>query len=338
MCLPASRRLLHMKLLLVPPCLLLLAGPRDEVTLAFAPRDETVLLRTFDAEASYRLAGVSYRIGDQEIEPDGFADLRMEFQEHIQVRDELGVVADGRPASLVRRFDELSQETSWSAGEEESTSSGSSPFQDRRVRFTWSDEDERYEAAAADDEELDDELAALLDEDMDLRLLLPADEVEVGDSWELDARIYLAFMWPSGLLEWQDDGQEEDTSTEDRERNRQTIENLSGAGTATLEELREEDGRRLAVIAVELDIETRLEFEQEPGEVTVTTVIERELAGRILWDIDAGHATSAELEGDAARTTTRSGEVENEEGETFDLAETERHEGTVRYRATIERE
>lgn len=330
-----------MKLLLVPPCLLLLAGPRDEVSLAFAPTDESVLVRTFDAEASYRLAGVSFRVGDEEIEPEGeLADLRMEFQEHVKVTDELGPVADGRPASLVRRFDELSQETSWAPAEEDNTSSASSPFQGRRVRFTWNDEDERFEAVAADDKDLDDELAGLLDEDMDLRLLLPAAEVEVGDEWELDARLYLAFMWPGGLLEWQDEGQEEDTSAEDRERNRQTIENLTGEGRATLKELREEDGRTLAVIAVELDIQTSLEFEQEAGEesIRITTVIERELAGEILWDVAAGHAVSAELEGDAARETTRAGAVEDEEGQTIELAETERHEGTVAYHATIERE
>ncbi|MEQ1893243.1 MAG: hypothetical protein ABL998_11910, partial [Planctomycetota bacterium] len=273
--------------------------------------------------------------------PEGeLADKRMEFQEHVKVTDELGPVADGRPASLVRRFDELSQETSWAPAEEDSTSSAGSPFQGRRVRFTWNDEDERFEAAAADDKDLDDELAALLDEDMDLRLLLPAAEVEVGDEWELDARLYLAFMWPGGLLEWQEKGQEEDTSAEDRARNHQTIENLTGEGRATLKELREEDGRTLAVIAVELDIQTSTEFEQELGEetITVTTVIERELAGEILWDVEAGHAASAELEGEATRETTRSGEVENEDGETFELAETERHEGTVSYHATIERE
>lgn len=330
-----------MKLLLVPATLLALSGPRDEVALRFSPAEESVFVRTFDAEASYRLASVAYRIGDQEIEPEGeLADVRMEFQEHVVVRDRLGSSEDGRPSVLVRRFEELSQETSYSFEEEESTSLASSPLVARSVRFTWNDEDERYDVEAADDGELEDEVAALLDEDMDLRLVLPAGEVEVGDEWELDARLYLAFMWPSGLVEWRDDEQEEDTADEDRERNRQTIENLEGGGTATLKELREEDGRRLAVIALTLDIETRLEFAQEMGEesVSVTTVIARELAGEILWDLEAGHAVAAALEGEASRETTRTGEVENEDGETFELAETERHEGTVRYQATIERE
>lgn len=326
-----------MKLLPTAAALLALSAPRDEVALRFAPAEDTVLVRTFDAEASYRLSGMAYAVDGEELETDGeLGDLRMEFQEHVQVRDELGASADGRPETLLRSFEELSQETSWSAGEETSASTSTSPFTNRRVRFTWDDEEERYTAEAADDKELEAELAALLDEDMDLRLVLPEGEVEVGDAWDVDVRLYLAFMWPSGLLEWQEG--EEEPSAEDRARNRQTIENLEGEGRARLAEIVEEDGRRIAVIALELDIETELEFEQEMGEqtITVTTEIERTLEGELRWDLEAGHALSATLEGEAARETTRSGELENEEGQSFTL--TERHEGTVRYRATIEEE
>jgi len=328
-----------MKFLPIAAALLALSAPRDEVALRFAPADEVVLMRTFDAEASYRLSTVTYAIDGEELETDGeLADLRMEFQEHVTVRDTLGATEDGRPTTLVRAFEELAQETSWSAGEETSSSTSSSPFQGRRVRFTRDDEDDTYTAEAADDKELESELADLLDEDMDLRLVLPEDEIEVGDEWNVDARLYVAFMWPSGLLEWQEG--EEESSAEDRARNLQTIENLSGEGRARLAEIVEEDGQRIAVIALELDIATELEFEQELGEetVTVTTVIERTLEGELRWDLEAGHAISAELEGEASRETTRSGEVENEEGESFTLTETERHEGTVRYRATIEPE
>jgi len=328
-----------MKLILAAAALLALSATRDEVALRFAPDEDTVLVRTFDAEASYRLSSLIYAIEGEELDTgEELADVRMEFQEHVQVRDTLGASADGRPETLVRTFEELSQETSWSAGEETSATTSSSPFEGRRVRFTWDDEDERHTAEAADDEELEAELAALLDEDMDLRLVLPEDEVGVGDSWDVDVRLYLAFMWPGGLVEWQEG--EEEASAEDRARNRQTIENLTGEGRATLSEVLEEDGRRIAVIALELEIETELEFEQEQGEetVTITTKIERTLAGELRWDLEAGHALSAELEGEAARETTRSGEVENEEGQTFTLSETERHEGTLRYRATIERE
>ena len=328
-----------MKLLPTAAALLALSAPRDEVTLRFAPVDEVVLVRTFDAEASYRLSAVSYWVDGEEIETEAEpADLRMEFQEHVQVRDTLGASAAGRPETLERAFLELSQETSWSAGEESSSTSSKSPFVNRRVRFTWDDEDERYAVEAADDGELEEELAELLDEDMDLRLVLPDGEVEVGDEWDVDVRLYLAFMWPSGLLEWQEG--EDAPSPEDRARNRQTIENLSGEGRARLSEIVEEDGRSVAVIALELDLATELEFEQEMGEqtLTVTTQIARTLEGELRWDLAAGHALSAELEGEATRTTTRSGEVENEEGESYTLAESEHHEGTLRYRATIEEE
>lgn len=220
-----------MKLILAAAALLALSATRDEVALRFAPDEDTVLVRTFDAEASYRLSSLIYAIEGEELDTgEELADVRMEFQEHVQVRDTLGASADGRPETLVRTFEELSQETSWSAGEETSATTSSSPFEGRRVRFTWDDEDERHTAEAADDEELEAELAALLDEDMDLRLVLPEDEVGVGDSWDVDVRLYLAFMWPGGLVEWQEG--EEEASAEDRARNRQTIENLTGEGRA----------------------------------------------------------------------------------------------------------
>ena len=167
-----------MKLLLVPPCLLLLAGPRDEVTLTWSPAEESVLVRTFDAEASNRLAAITYHVGDQDFEEENLPEYRMEFQEHVVVRDELAAAGEGRPRVLVRRFEELTQETSTTFGEDEQTSSASSPLVERSVRFTWNEEDERYEVEAADDGELEDEVAALLDEDMDLRLVLPPGERE----------------------------------------------------------------------------------------------------------------------------------------------------------------
>jgi hypothetical protein len=329
-----------MKTLLVPACLLALSSTRDEVALRFTPAEESVFVRTFDAEASYHLAALSYRLGELEFEEEELGDVRMEFQEHVAVRDELAAAGEARPRVLVRRFEELSQETSYSSGEEEQTTRAGSPLEERSVRFTWDEDEERFAVDAADDEELADEVAELLDEDMDLRLVLPDGEVEVGDEWELDARLYLAFMWPGGLLDWRDEEQEEDTAAEDRARNRQTIDNLEGTGRARLAELLEEDGRTLAVLEVELAIETGLEFELEEEGMTgtMTTRIERELEGRILWDIEAGHAVSAELEGEAVRETTRPHQAENEEGDTVEYFSIERQEGTVRYTATIERE
>lgn len=345
-----------MKTLLVPLALLLFPAPHDEVRLVFAPADEPALLRTFDAEASYHLAGMSLRFGDEEIEPEGdVPEYRMEFQEHVQVRDQLGPLEDGRPTHLVRHFEELSQESSQSEGGEDTTSAAGSPLEGRSVRFEWNAEDERYDVSSADDQELDDDLAAQLDEDLDLRLLLPKNAVSEGDEWEVDARLYLAFMWPSGLLEWQEKDakdEEDEDPEEQRTLNRQTIENLEGEGHATLKELREEDGRTVAVIGLRLVIDTSTESEQEitpeaaaedeeEGELEPFTLksgtrIHRELEGEVLWDVAGGHALGAELAGEGVRELFRSRSFETPEGP-MEMSEVQRLEGTLRYQARIER-
>lgn len=339
-----------MKLLLPSVALVLFSTTgRDEIALAYAPAEGTVLKRSFEAQAEYHLADLSASIDGEPIGREGeLPEDSSSFVERIVVTDTLGALADGRPGEIVRKFDELSQEDASSNGEEEASSSLESSLQGRSVRFLWDEEAGRYQVSAADETDLDDDVAEWLAEDMDLRLVLPGREVEVDDEWEIDAKLYLAFMWPSGLLGFHAEGEEPDESSDTFSR--QTIERLEGTGTARLEEVRDEDGTRVAVLHVELEIETgsdsvipELEHEGEVvrPELTVEVEIERTLEGTILWDLEHGHALSAELTCEASRLQTRSwtmtGEQDGEEVE-VDVEEALLYEGTIRYTATIERE
>lgn len=344
-----------MKLLLPPLALLLLAAiPRDEATIVFAPTEGTVLKRSFDAEASYELTELAASFDGQELEHEGeLPDYSSRFKEHIVVTDTLGSVEDGRPTEIERTFDELGQENTDSAGDEELHTELESDLQGRTVRFQWDEDEGRYAVESADDgDALDEGIARWLAEDMDLRLVLPGKEVEVGDEWEVDPRLYLAFMWPGGLLDFHAEGEE--PSDEERALSGQTIENLEGSGTARLEELREEDGVRVAVLHVELEITTGSQHvlpavdpdEVEEGEyprpeITVEVELERSLEGTILWDLEHGHALSAELECKASRLHTEKWTVTGErEGEEIsaDAEQSRRFEGTIHYSARIERE
>jgi hypothetical protein len=330
-----------MKLLHAPLLLLTLALPGNEPTeLAYAPEAGTRLKRVFLAEAEYELTDMSVSVDGEPMEPEGeLPEDSTRFVEHIAVTDTVDAVADGRPTELVRTFDELRQEDAGTQGE----SKLASDLQRRAVRFTWDEDEERYDVAAADEEDLDEDVAAFLLEDMDLRLVLPSGAVEVGDEWELDPELYVAFMWPSGLLGFHAEGEENDGD----ETSRQTIERLEGSGTARLEEVREEDGTRVAVIAIELEITTGSESvvpaDEESGqpELDVEIEIERSLTGTILWDLDHGHALSAELECESSRLQTLAytleGEVEGEQV-SVDIERAMLHEGTIKYTATIERE
>jgi len=333
-----------MKLLPLSATVLLFSGgllPREE-SLTYSPEPGLELTRTFDANAEYEIV-FGMEIDGEELELGEQPDFTSEWNEHIVVTDEILEVEDGRPTDLRRTFDELSQTSTDSDGENEAERGMTSDFEDVTVRFLWDDDDEEYSVEFVDeDTELDADLLEWLHEDMDLRAILPGYEVEEGDSWEIDQAAYLPLMWPGGLLEFYPDDAD-GPAGEGNDRNQQTIDNLEATGTATFEEVREDDdGLRLAVLKVELSITTsteRTREEEDPEgnsvEVEVTEEIERELEGEILWDIEGGHLHSVALAGDSEWVQTESADVETPEG-TREVSRLVTTSGDISYSVEIE--
>ena len=330
-----------MKQVLIPAALVLLAGgPAREVAIVYEPEEGTVLTRTFEAVGEMSLTAVEVTVDGEELERewDEF-DYEYESLERIVVTDELAEVQHGRPTDLVRTFDELLQEASFYIADEERETTSLSELEGRTVRFLWDDEDEVYIAETSDDEDdIDEDILEWLAEDMDLRLLLPDGEVEEGDEWEIDAAVYLTLMWPSGLLGFVDEG-EAGKDPVQRELNEEVIENLEGEGSATFEEVREEDGVRLALISVEITVETWAdsETEQEGVEIELEVEISRDITGEILWDLDHGHLFAADFEADAEYVRTMTRPVESPHGE-VEVTEIRTFSGTIEYTVEIERE
>jgi len=332
-----------MKELLIPACLLVLSdGPASGVLEEVAYRAEggTVLTRTFEARSKLELEDMEFFVDGEEIETDAeLPEYEIESLERIVVTDEILEAGDGRPTDFLRTFDELLQESTYWIGENEVETASGSALQGRTVRFYWDDEDEDYVVEANDDEEeLEERTIDWLAEDMDLRRALPDGEVEEGDEWEVDPAAYLTLMWPGGLLDFVDEGAEEKDANQ-REMNEEIIENLEGTGTATLTEVREEDGVRVAVLGVQFEIETwadaDLEVEDLPG-IELEITIERTVGGEILWDLDHGHLYSAILEADTKLVRKESRSVETEDGE-LELETVQTFEGTIEYTTEIER-
>jgi len=330
-------------LLLAP---LVLATPLvpTETKLDFAPEEGTVLTRHFEATLEMELASFQVLLDDEELTiPD--VDWSIEWVESIEVEDELLEVEDGRPTEMVRTFGDLRQESTIDANGEEHELLSTSALQGRVLRFEWDDDAEYYTIESDDDEgDLDEETLEWLEEDMDLRAVLPEDAVETGDTWEIDAAVYLPLMWPGGLLGFLEEDEDE-LSPLSRELNEETIENLTGEGEATLEEIREESGVRVAVIKLELGIETEAEavdddLETEDGEeippLTHTVTIERQLEGEILWDLEHNHLYSADIQASVKKTHARSQTV-HADGE-HEVVEQETYEGRLEYVVTIDRE
>lgn len=331
-----------MKELLIPACLLVLSGgpPGNLDEIAFRAEEGTVLTRTFEARAELELGGMEFWVDGEEIETDAeLPEYEIESLERIVVTDEILEAEDGRPTDLLRTFDELLQESTYWIGDNEVETTSASALQGRTVRFYWDDDDEDYVVEANDDEdELEERTLEWLAEDMDLRLALPGGDVEEGDEWEIDPAAYLTLMWPGGLLDFVDEGETE-KDADQREMNEEIIENLEGSGSATLEELREEDGVRVAVLSVEFEIETwadaDIEVEDLP-DIELEITIERSVGGEILWDLDHGHLFSAIFEADTKLVRSESRTVETEDGE-IDLETVQTFEGTIEYTTEVER-
>ena len=306
---------------------------------SFAVEEGTELTRTFEARGEYELKSAALILDGERVRESEDVEMTIDSLERIVVTDELDEIEDGRPTDLTRTFVELVQESTDATEDEEYESSSSSDLEGLSVRFLWDEDDESYYAEAVDDDDdLEDDVLAWLAGDMDFLEYLPDGEVSEGDEWDLDASAYLAIMWPGGLLGFYDDGDVE-IDPFNVAVDRQVVENLTGSGTATLEELRDEDGESVAVISIELDVETWAleDREVEGGEVTYDIEINREIEGELVWNLDRGRLDTATFDAVAGMVRTVSWTAETEDGD-IDVEQEERYEGTIAYEVEFEEE
>lgn len=286
----------------------------------FAPEEGSTLTKTFDAEIQVDMDDLSVAVGGQEIDPAMLGDPEVSFllSLHTVVTDEYGAVEDGRPSKLTRTYDEAGLEVEVSAsssqGSEDETTTATSLLEGLSVLFSWDEDEEDFVAAFAGDEEGDEELLEDLDEDMDLRFLLPDGEVSEGDSWSIDPDTLSRIVAPGGDLAYEpEDSSGEEIPEEIADALEEVIAELfQGEATATYKGEREDDGTRIGLIevAVEIDanadvseiIGSALSFAEEDmgGSLDLADVqVSFEGEGVLSWDLDANRVQAFELSGDA---------------------------------------
>jgi hypothetical protein len=327
-----------MKHVLLPAALLgsFLATPVDE--LAFAPEDGTKLTRTFVTDAVLELDEVTLELNGNEQDADA-GGFTITDTERIVVTDEILSSEEGRPTKLRRTFDEVLNETVYSAeaAEEDQETEESSDLVGSTVLFVWDADAEEYEITD-EAEELEEDLLAGLYEDMDLRLFLPDGEVEAEDSWSVDSDAMRDLMWPGGFMHYRAEGEEPDE--DDEEVNRQIYENISGDITATYAGARDEDGTQVAVITIEAEINGTSEVEREVGDGagTETRTIEfsRTVEGEYLWSLDGGHLHAIAFTGAESLSFITTAELEAPDGSEFSFKDERIFSGTVEYAVTVE--
>lgn len=296
-------------------------------SISFAPADGSSVTKTFTSTVEYSLDDMSMLMNGEENPMMPSMEMDMNTVQTITVTDEYGGVSDGRPTKLTRTFDaagnemevEMVMDVMGQVQEDSSSGSGSSALEGYSVVFTWDADAGEYSKAFADGSDGEDEHLEGLIEDMDLRVLLPDGEVSEGHEWDIDLAGLVDILAPGGdlVIDLQMDGAQA-TGGPDPTMMSNVREMfgdmLEGSATGKFTGTRDEDGVTVAVIEIEIEIDTAKDMsefveelmgDQLPAEVELSLDrVDVEFAlqakGTLLWDLRGGHVHYFVLEGDSA--------------------------------------
>ncbi len=289
-----------MKFALALTALLALA-PAPADTIAFGPKEGTKLEKRFEMSMTLEKRSMSMSIGEQDLPAEMLegATMDLSMKQTVVVEDEYQKIDGDRPTLLARRFTTLtdvSEQKVLMLGMEEAQEEKKekeSKLAEQTVLFRWNEKESKFDkewvGAGADDA-----LLEALEEDMDLRGLLPEKAVSVGDTWKIDLKEFGEVFGPGGQFGFEgedEDDDEDDTDFED---------NLTGEVTCTYKGVQEVDGRKLARIAAVCKAKTFQETDAKADQPAMHMDFDITLEGEFLWDLGAKHMASYKLDGEVA--------------------------------------
>lgn len=319
----------RLALLLAPLPLTLLAAwsPRAD-KLAFTPEAGATLSKTFATESELALENLSLEVDGQQIDPGmmgGDITGSAKVKRSVTVLDEYVATADGRPTKLRRNYEALEGQVTLEGGAGDQSGSDQTEMESdllgTTVLWTWNPETSSYDRSFEGSAKTDPERLDNLFEDMDLRALLPAGEVEVGTSWEVDAKVLGALLWAGGSVEEtskeaaSEDGPDFDELFGDVSPEELLAQIFAGKVKATYAGASEIEGRKIGRVTLEAKVESDTDFADligraveamaaESGEQvqvdmnTASVAVRYDGEGELLWDLAGGHLHSCDLAGD----------------------------------------
>ena len=319
-----------------------LVGGGDQ--LAFQPQAGSSLTKGYTIGGEFTLDDISLIVDGQDIGGMiGSIDVSVKTESRIEVTDAYRAVAGGRPTDLLRTFEALAstvhvEMTPAQAEMPEMTSTSS--LEGKTVAFRWNEEEKKYERSFHEDTG-DDELLDGLEEDMDLRAFLPPGEVSDGDTWSVELSELDSVVAPGGnLCMLPENGEMDDETMQRFEEIFSDFELgdvLEGECTCTFKGARDEDGVRVAEIAIEIEVSATMDLSElldkairaaieqsgaeEMVDVTLDTAdfnLDFEGKGTLLWNLAAGRMHSFQVNGDATMDIDLSIGLEAE-GESHEL-------------------
>ena len=281
----------------------------------------------------------------------------------LTVTDDYVKMRGSMPAKLVRTYDSMEQtkttdmemDVMGQVQTQNSSTGSESELEGSTVQFVWNADADEYVASFPDGDG-DEKLLEDLTEDMDLRALLPAGEVEEGATWKVSAQALKHILSPGGNLKLIPDdadggtdmmGMNSDLGNPDDWFN----DDLEGEITATFAGTREtEDGVRVAVIMLSIEInnavdlteqvQKQLEDAELPPEAegmeieSMDIEIDLEGEGTLLWNLAKGCAHSFEMETDLGMTVDISMAI-SVQGQDLSIEQSLEFSGTFSATATI---
>ena len=299
-------------LCLATPLLLALQPRADNVS--FAPEDGSSLSKEFQVQFDLVLGDLTLLLNGMDMSESMPADFELSSELNMTVADEYVEVSDGVPLELIRTYEAL--EMVWETPDDSGEAEGIDEMVGKSVRFKWDEDAEEYVVSFHESEGDEDELESL-GIDMDMRAVLPEDEVSEGDTWSLDPKEVAAMILFGTSMD-----QDMSFEFEDDEMGigplleaelKPQIEALMDELTAecTYKGRRESEGVTVGAIDIQVEAEGELDLSgliagmieaQVPPEVEISVDIQEAIVslalegeGTLLWNLEAGHMHAFEM-------------------------------------------
>ncbi|MEM1448451.1 MAG: hypothetical protein AAF726_00435 [Planctomycetota bacterium] len=307
---------------LAVPGLLAFSGTADKIS--FSPTAGSSVVKTFTSTTTMELDDMGMTMNGEPSPMTPDMEMSMEIVNTITVTDEYGATSEGRPASLSRTYDAIGAEMEMDVvvnmmGNEDSQSpsgSGSSELEGTTVVFKWNGDSGEYDIAFAEGEEGDEDLLENLAEDMDLRGLLPSEDIAAGDGYDIELTSLIDVLAPGGDLkmDMEVDGESamggpDPAMMSDFRRFFEDM--LEGKASGKFTGTRDAGGVQVAVIEIEIEIDASADMadmaselmggEEMPAEVSIDRLdiqMTYEGAGELLWNMSKGHVHGLDLKAD----------------------------------------
>ena len=314
-----NQRILRASILSIP---FLLALDATGERVDYQPKEGTAVSKKIEIESNATLDEMSMTMDGQDLSGMmGEMEMSIHSSQTVAVSDHYLSLGEGRPERLQRTFDEISSNTQLEmknpmlpeGGAMDADVPGSSELEGMSVVFTWNEEEADFDVAFAEGTEGDEELLENLVENIDLREFLPPKEVAPGDTWTLAAKAARDSLAPGGSLKIVPE-EEGDTPMGfgNNMSQDELIGELDGEIDAEFVGVREEEGKRLAAIKLELDISSANDLKDKMGELqdempegmppmdvqSFDVEYEFKGEGELLWDLEQGLFHSFSISGD----------------------------------------